>query len=69
MDNILAHTPDGSWDPQNAAYKENEKSMVDWKGNIIEGGNKTQNYVERYWGWSDHDIFSADIIGWNGFYC
>ena len=36
VDDIFTLTPDGSWNPHNTAYQENEENMVDWKGHIIE---------------------------------
>ena len=46
------------WDPHDQAYANNEESLVNWEGNIIENLNSTQILLSQI----DEDQMMADCI-------
>ena len=41
----LLLTPIFQWDPHNPAYAQNEQNIVDWKGNVLEKGDRVKIHL------------------------
>ena len=45
---VLVLTPEGhSWNPHDSSYADNEESMVDWRGHMVEPKDRTRILVLR----------------------